>query len=103
MLTPRYLEGAPDAMVELYSEVEADILADMASRMERCREKGPAEESLTDRELKQKIQSVDRNRAKYYEFYTGQKWGDRLDYDLCINTTKTSIKEIAPVLAKLWS
>ena len=46
---------------------------------------------------------MDRNRAKYYEFYTGQKWGDRLDYDLCINTTKTSIKEIAPVLAKLWS
>ena len=79
------------------------VYADMASRMERCREKGPAEESLTDRELKQKIQSVDRNRAKYYEFYTGQKWGDRLDYDLCINTTKTSIKEIAPVLAKLWS
>ena len=79
------------------------VYADMTSRMERCREKGPAEESLTDRELKQKIQSVDRNRAKYYEFYTGQKWGDRLDYDLCINTTKTSIKEIAPVLAKLWS
>lgn len=30
MLTPRYLESAPDAMVDLYSEVEADILADMA-------------------------------------------------------------------------
>ena len=28
MLTPRYLESAPDAMVDLYSEVEADILAD---------------------------------------------------------------------------
>ena len=32
MLTPRYLESAPDAMVDLYSEVEADILADMARR-----------------------------------------------------------------------
>ena len=35
MLTPRYLEGAPDAMVDLYSEVEADILADMARRIAR--------------------------------------------------------------------
>ena len=35
MLTPRYLEGAPDAMVELYSEVEADILADMARRISK--------------------------------------------------------------------
>ena len=35
MLTPRYLEGTPDAMVELYSEVEADILADMARRISK--------------------------------------------------------------------
>lgn len=35
MLTPRYLEGAPDAMVDLYSEVEADILADMARRISK--------------------------------------------------------------------
>ena len=35
MLTPRYLEGAPDAMVDLYSEVEADILTDMARRIAR--------------------------------------------------------------------
>ena len=35
MLTPRYLESAPDAMVDLYSEVEADILADMARRIAR--------------------------------------------------------------------
>lgn len=32
---PRYLEGAPDAMVELYSEVEADIMADMARRISK--------------------------------------------------------------------
>lgn len=33
MLTPRYLESAPDAMIALYSEVEVDILADMARRI----------------------------------------------------------------------
>lgn len=33
MLTPEYLQGIPDAMVELYAQAEADILADMARRI----------------------------------------------------------------------
>ena len=33
MLKPKYLERLSDAMVELYSQVEADILADMARRI----------------------------------------------------------------------
>ena len=33
MLTPEYLQSVPDAMVELYARAEADILADMARRI----------------------------------------------------------------------
>ena len=29
------------------------------------------------------------------------KWGDKLNYDLCINTSGTVIKEIVPAIAKL--
>ena len=77
------------------------VYADMESKMKRCRAKGPEDEKLTDRELKQKIQGIDKKRAKYYEFYTGNKWGDKLNFDLCINTTQTQIKEIVPAIAKL--
>ena len=77
------------------------VYADMESKMKRCRTKGPEDEKLTDRELKQKIQGIDKKRAKYYEFYTGNKWGDKLNFDLCINTTQTQIKEIVPAIAKL--
>ena len=56
---------------------------------------------LSDKELKQKITKMDKGRAKYYEFYTGQKWGDRLNYDVCINTSGRSIKELAAVLVRL--
>ena len=77
------------------------VYADMESKMKRCRAKGPEDEKLTDRELRQKIQGIDKKRAKYYEFYTGNKWGDKLNFDLCVNTTQTQIKEIVPALAKL--
>lgn len=33
MLTPEYLQGVPDRLVKLYAQVEADILADMARRI----------------------------------------------------------------------
>ena len=75
------------------------IHASMESRMERCRRKGPEHEHLNDKELRQHIQRIDRNRAKYYEFYTGQSWGDKANYDLCINTTKVHIKDLAAKLA----
>lgn len=78
------------------------VYADLESRMERCRAKAPEDEKMTDRELKQHILGIDRKRAKYYEFYTGHKRGDRLNFDLCINTSRTVIKEIVPVLARLF-
>lgn len=78
------------------------VYADMESKIRRCREKAPEDERLTDKELRQKISGVDKRRARYYEAYTGHSWGDRLNYDLCINTTQTVIKEIVLVLAKLF-
>ena len=78
------------------------VYADMASRIARCRERAPEGESLTDREYRQQIQRVDKARAKYYEFYTDRKWGDKLNYDLCINTTNQDIPSIVPHLAKLF-
>ena len=56
---------------------------------------------MTDKELRQQILRIDRNRAQYYEFYTGQKWGARLNYDWCINTTDRPVKEIAAAVAKV--
>ncbi len=75
------------------------VYADKASRMARCREKG--HETLTDMQLWRKIRTVDRHRAKYYSFYTGLSWGDKFNYDLCINTTNAQIKDIVEALTRL--
>ncbi|HIU15390.1 MAG TPA: cytidylate kinase-like family protein [Candidatus Ventricola intestinavium] len=77
------------------------VYADMESKIRRCREKAPEGEKLTDKELRQQITAIDKRRAKYYEFFTGKAWSDRLNYDLCINTTQRVIRDMAPVLAKM--
>ena len=78
------------------------VYADIESRIKRCREKEPEHENLTDRELRKRILDVDRQRSRYYGFYTDHTWGDRINYDLCINTTNTSIREIVTALSMLF-
>ena len=77
------------------------IYAEMQHKMERCRKRAPEHEHFTDKEMKRHIQDVDKRRGKYYQFFTGQTWGDKLNYDLCINTSNTPIPEVVKVIAKL--
>lgn len=77
------------------------VYADMQEKIKRCREKSGDAESLSDKELEKQIKSIDKNRKKYYDFYTGQEWGNRRNYDLLINTTNIPIKLAAHDLAVL--
>lgn len=81
------------------------VYADMESRMNRCRERTPEGECLTDKELKKRIKQVDAGRAKSRELLSELKWGQKEAYHLCVNTTDTEIKTLAPQIAdyaKYW-
>lgn len=90
-----------DYILKEYEPFRMFVYADMESKMKRCRQKASEEEHMSDKELKQHILGIDKKRSKYYEFYTGHKWGDKLNFDLCINTSRTVIKEIVPAVARL--
>ncbi|MCH5163533.1 MAG: cytidylate kinase-like family protein [Clostridiales bacterium] len=77
------------------------VYASPKSRIERCRQKASENEDVSDRQLWRNIRRVDKHRAKYYLFYTGRKWGDKMNYDLCINTTNANIKTVAEAVVKL--
>ena len=66
-------------------------------------ERNPEGEKFSEREIKIQINKIDKDRAKYYEYYTSQRWGDIRNYDLCINTTGLDIKNIVPHVAKMFA
>ena len=78
------------------------IYAEMESRIKRCQDRAPAGENFTEKELEKHIRRVDRNRANYYSDFTLQKWGDKSNYDLCINTTNMNIDDIVPHIARIF-
>jgi len=75
------------------------VYADMESRIRRCLERDDG--SMSEKEIKQYIKTIDKGRAKYYDFFTGQKWGCMENYDLCINTSNAVIKDTVLGIARM--
>ena len=91
------------------------VYSDMSAKIARCRKNESADisqsdtqyeagEALSDKELTRRIEQINKGRAEYYEFYTGQVWGDKANYDLCINTGRySSLKALAVHIAEIYS
>lgn len=78
------------------------IYASLDSRIKRCMLRLNENETYTEKQIAKKIKKIDKERAKYYSYYTGKKWGQRHNYDLCINTTNCVIKEIIPAISQIF-
>jgi len=53
-------------------------------------------------EAASKIKKIDKGRANYYKFYTGESWGDIKIFDLIINTAFTGVDgAVSTVLAAI--
>ncbi len=91
-----------DYILKDYKPFRIFVYADIENKILRCKSRNQANESYTDKQLKKKILQIDKNRAKYYNFYTSLKWGDKVNYDLCINTSNASIKNIVNIISKIF-
>ena len=90
-----------DHILSAYKPFRIYVYADMAHKLARCRANGEDGEDLTDKALEKRIRSVDKARAQYYRFYTGESHDDRLTYDLGINTSAIAIPDAVAAIAAL--
>ena len=86
-----------------YNPLNIFVYANMESKINRCREKGSKDENLTDKELLNKIKEVDKNRKAFNNLISSTEWGNKENYDLCINTSNIEIKKIINSLAEYVS
>lgn len=91
-----------DYILKEYHPYRIFIYADIESKIKRCQDRSINKDEFTKKELEKYIKKIDKGRAKYYEYYTGKVWKNKENYDLCINTTNTNIKEIVPLIAKMF-
>ena len=90
-----------DYILQDFKPFRIFVYADMDSKVERCLARSENPDKLPRQKLIKQIKSIDKNRARYYNYYTGKTWGDMLNYDICINTTNVNISELVPHIAKM--
>lgn len=74
------------------------IYADREARIKRVLERHP---QLDEKQAIKKIERHDRNRAAYHNYFAkGGKWGDKANYDLCVNSTRLGLEGTADFLCK---
>lgn len=49
--------------------------------------------TMSEKEMIKYIAKTDKYRANYYEYYTGRKWDDARNYDLCLNSGKLGFEK----------
>lgn len=85
---------AADYILDDEEHVSIFIFAPIEERLKRKLELeivNGQENPLSANEMIKIIRQKDKQRRRYYEFYTDSKWGDRDVYDLLINTSRAGI------------
>ena len=81
---------------EMKHKVSIFIYADLTYRLQQIMKR----RQCSKEEAKRIIHDTERKRANYYNYYTGQQWGDKQYYDLCINSCSLGIDGTADFLAE---
>ena len=81
---------ADDIFRGMENFISVFIYADMDARIKRVMERHP---ELNEKQAIKKIERHDRNRAAYHNYFAkGGKWGDKANYDLCVNSTRLGLE-----------
>jgi cytidylate kinase len=76
--------------------VNVFITASMKYRIDQIMNKQHLDHDAAQRYIEQK----ESDRASYYNYYTGKKWGDAESYDLCIDSSVLGLMETEKIIAE---
>ncbi len=66
------------------------ISVNIQAPFEACVKAVMENHNVDDKEAQRVICKIDRERAEYYEYHTGNSWNDDLNYDISLNTARVS-------------
>ena len=88
-----FLGRCADYILKDFENVYSDFLyADNEYRLKRLAKAEGREVTLEE------MRKEDKTRESYYNYYTGQEWGDVRNYDLALNMGKTTAEDAADMI-----
>ncbi len=92
---------AADYILSDERHVSIFIFAPIEDRIRRNLALAPIrfpDENLDEAGMEKKVKQTDKQRRRYYEFYTDNKWGGRDVYDLLINTSRAGVEGAVDII-----
>ena len=77
-----------DHVIRVFVHAPKEFLLEQAAKVK----------SLPPAELEKYVAMINKNRADYYEKYTGRKWNDARNYDLCLNSGKLGFEKCVDII-----
>lgn len=81
-----------DYVLREHGSADIFISASMEYRIKRKRDMAPEKKDFTDEEMEKYIRDADKQRTKYYEHYTGRRWGRVENYHLCLFADRVGVE-----------
>lgn len=73
------------------------IYSDMNSKVKRAVE----QYGINLKDAEKEIKNIDKQRSNHYKHYTGQKWGETTNYDLCLNSDALGVENAAEIICNI--
>ena len=77
---------------------QESIIHNLMYRAYENLEQAAKKKSLPPKELEKFVDKTNRRRAEYTEFYTGEKWIDAHNYDLCLDSSKLGFEKCVQII-----
>lgn len=81
------LKGNPNAL-------NVFVHSDMNSKIDRA----VKYYNIDPKDAENQIAKIDKKRATYYSYYTGQKWGEATNYDLCLHCDAIGVESCVDII-----
>lgn len=73
------------------------IYSDMENKIKRATEIYGLKDEVAEKEIRR----INKLRANHYKYYTENKWSNKENYDICINSDKLGVEKTAKIICNM--
>lgn len=90
---------ASDIILQDFEPFRIFLYAEIAAKIHRIQERDKEKSDLSVKNIEKIMKVMDTERYQHHALFSHVRWGEKIGYDLCINTTNVDIDKIVPAVA----
>lgn len=90
---------AADIILQEFEPFRIFLYAETASKIHRIQERDKEKSNLSPKAIERIMKAMDTERYQHHALFSHVRWGEKMGYDLCINTTNIDIEKIVTSVA----